>query len=386
MRVSLVSKLTTAWLTGVAILVAVIAAALRFTDGVRAAETRVAGSHVVLEALATARARLHEIESAHRGYLLTGASAQQAAYWRGVALVPGELAALRHAVRDGSVDGERHRGHLARLDTLVRDALALQARALAAREGRRTTAAAALVGSPNAARLADGTRGTLDALDAAERRVLAARVQALDRATARTERVMWCAVALVVVFAPLGYATLLADVRARRRAEDALAAESVTDPLTGLLNRRGFEHVGAHALAHATRSREPALLLYLDMNGFKPINDDRGHAAGDAALRDVASALRSVFRDGDVLARVGGDEFAILACDASEWDAGLLAARIDDALRTRSWGDAPYAPHRLRASVGVAAFDPHAPVPLTTLVHDADASMYAVKHLARVPA
>jgi diguanylate cyclase (GGDEF)-like protein len=240
--------------------------------------------------------------------------------------------------------------------------------------------------------LATGVRYTLtvrDELDALRRggpHHLERGLPALERATGATLGVMWSATALVVVFAPLGYAALVADLRARRRAEEALAAESVTDGLTGLLNRRGFDHVAAHALAHAQRAHEWALVLYVDMDGFKAINDARGHAAGDAALREVAAALRSVFRESDVVARVGGDEFVALACDASPADAPLLAERVRHALATRSWGDAPYAPHLLRASLGVAAYDPLHPVDLATLVRDADASMYEAKHLARVPA
>lgn len=297
MRVSSLPKLTSAWLFGVALLVAMIATAIRQSHVTRDAAARVAEGHEALAALDSAQAHARRTAGTRRGRARAAA-----------------LVARRRLTQ------QRLHEHLA----------------------------------------------------------------ALDRATACTERAMWFAVGVVLVCAPLGYVGLVIDVRARRRAVDALAEQSITDALTGLLNRRGLEHLGAHALAHAARAFEPALLLYLDMNGFKPINDECGHAAGDAALRDAAAALRSVFREDDVIARVGGDEFVVVACDASPHDAALLASRIDDALRTRSWGDAPYAPRRLHASVGWSAFDPARPVDLAALVREADAAMYAVKHLARV--
>ena len=81
------------------------------------------------------------------------------------------------------------------------------------------------------------------------------------------------------------------------------------DPLTGLYNRRSFDSALAHALDH----RDGAALVLFDFDGFKAINDDHGHPVGDAVLRAVAAACQEVVRDGDCLARFGGDEFAVIA-------------------------------------------------------------------------
>jgi diguanylate cyclase (GGDEF)-like protein len=106
----------------------------------------------------------------------------------------------------------------------------------------------------------------------------------------------------------------LALQRARIRYLESL---SVTDELTGLLNRRGFELELSRALARARRQNESGLLVMCDLNSFKAINDTYGHPAGDAILRAVAKALKRNTRESDYVARVGGDEFAIIMTHAS---------------------------------------------------------------------
>jgi diguanylate cyclase (GGDEF)-like protein len=380
MRVSPMSKPAAAWVAAVVTLAIVLATALRATLDARATRALVAASGVTLDSLRETAAALARVEGAQRGYLLTGDRAYLAPYARDRRRVYAGLTALRR------LDAPAARPRVARLGPLVHAGLAAIDESVALRRAGRARDALAVVQAHGGTLLLDPVREELDALRADEERRLALRAASAERAAAGALRGLWGALAAVALFAPLGWLALAADRRARRRAEEALATQSVTDPLTGLLNRRGFEPIAAHALAHAQRMGEPALVLYLDMDGFKEINDQRGHAAGDAALRDTAAALRSVFRESDVVARVGGDEFVVLACDATLADAPGLAERVRHALATRSWGDAPYAPRLLRASIGVAAFDPYRPTDLATLVHDADASMYAMKHLARVAA
>ena len=89
-----------------------------------------------------------------------------------------------------------------------------------------------------------------------------------------------------------------------------------TDELTGLLNRRGFEDEFNRALSSAERHHEQGVLIYIDLDGFKPVNDTFGHAAGDDLLAEVGSRLRACVRQGDVVARLGGDEFAVILSQA----------------------------------------------------------------------
>jgi diguanylate cyclase (GGDEF)-like protein/PAS domain S-box-containing protein len=102
------------------------------------------------------------------------------------------------------------------------------------------------------------------------------------------------------------------DVTERKRLEDQLSHQAFHDPLTGLANRALFHDRVEHALRRSFRLKEPLAVLFLDLDGFKAVNDSAGHAAGDALLTEFASRLTAWARPGDTVARLGGDEFAVL--------------------------------------------------------------------------
>jgi diguanylate cyclase (GGDEF)-like protein/PAS domain S-box-containing protein len=170
------------------------------------------------------------------------------------------------------------------------------------------------------------------------------------------------------------------DVHEEKLATEALAAraedshaQSITDELTGLLNRRGFQLFAERQLALAVRHHHPAVVLFCDLDGMKAINDSHGHLAGDDALRAAAAALRETFRTTDIIARLGGDEFVVFAPETAAGDAEFLAARLKDRLGLSRL------PVPLAVSVGLAVFVPGAPATLASLVAEADAQMYEVK-------
>jgi len=158
-------------------------------------------------------------------------------------------------------------------------------------------------------------------------------------------------------------------------ARESIRALAVTDELTGLANRRGLMLAGTPLLEHAERAGRAVTLLYIDVDGLKQVNDGQGHAAGDRLLVTVGDALREVFRSADVVARTGGDEFAVLLVGCGRREAGMLQQRL--AARLKS----------LHASASVGAAyrdvdgqgDPGGPVSLEELVDQADLAMYAVK-------
>lgn len=153
---------------------------------------------------------------------------------------------------------------------------------------------------------------------------------------------------------------------------------SVTDPLTGLLNRRGFFQVADQQLTAAGENGQSCLVAFVDVDGLKSVNDEFGHLAGDALLVHVSEALRSVLRAGDVLARIGGDEFCVLIAQPPPDEAGLaerLLARLDT---INDDGDLRY---RLSASIGTVTTAELPAATVDDLVLAADRRMYEHKRL-----
>ena len=180
---------------------------------------------------------------------------------------------------------------------------------------------------------------------------------------------------------------LAAEV-ARLEAELALMRERVAeletraerDPLTAVLNRRGFARELARARAYVERYGGNAALVYLDLDGFKRVNDRHGHAAGDAVLTAVAAALVAAVRASDVVARIGGDEFAVLLWNLSVRDAHNKAIALERGIAdaTVAWNGEQLA---VGASAGVA--DLTAGIDVEGLLARADAEMYARKRTRR---
>lgn len=169
---------------------------------------------------------------------------------------------------------------------------------------------------------------------------------------------------------------LAAELEASRKRIHELEARIDIDPLTETLNRRGFERELKRSLAYVKRYAVNAALIYLDLDGFKPVNDRHGHAAGDTVLKAIAAVLIRHVRASDVVARIGGDEFVILLWNLSEADAVAKAAALEAAV---------YATPVRRgastlvvgASAGVALIGP-LDTPAEVLAR-ADAAMYARK-------
>jgi diguanylate cyclase (GGDEF)-like protein len=158
---------------------------------------------------------------------------------------------------------------------------------------------------------------------------------------------------LIVLIAAACAAILLAARERLEREGDALRTSALTDPLTGAANRRALLSRIDYEIARHARSRRTFALLMLDLDGFKLLNDRFGHPAGDDLLRDVAAALARVIRDQDTLARVGGDEFCVLAPETDDAGAERLIGRVETAVaRVVAGVDA------LGASAGAAVF-PH---------------------------
>ena len=180
-----------------------------------------------------------------------------------------------------------------------------------------------------------------------------------------------------VVPMPEGVAITSRDVTERRRQDEAMRALSLTDELTGLYNRRGFLTLAQQQLKLARRTHRELLLLFIDMDDFKEINDRFGHGEGDGALRRTAELLRATFRDSDIVGRIGGDEFVVLATDSGATTTAAVMQRLRRALHERNTNDGY--PYRLSFSVGAARFDPAAPPSIEELIATADSMLYEQK-------
>ena len=165
------------------------------------------------------------------------------------------------------------------------------------------------------------------------------------------------------------------DVSERREFEARLRAMALSDGLTGLANRRAFMETLEKAVSRHARGGPPLALLFLDLDGFKEINDVHGHHIGDLALQTFARRLEACVRKGDTVARLGGDEFTVLAEGiVSLEQARAIADKIMDAMKP------PLEGHklRLRTSIGISLYKP--PADASRFLREADHAMYHAKH------
>lgn len=181
---------------------------------------------------------------------------------------------------------------------------------------------------------------------------------------------------------------LESDIVARKRAQRELAIQaeelsrsneilqtlSLLDDLTGLYNRKGFLALADHRVKLAYRNGEPFAVAFVDLDGLKQINDTFGHQEGDCALKDTAHVLQDCFRESDIVARIGGDEFALYVAEA---DVERVAVRIQERLAELT--AMPGRRYRLSFSIGFVAGNAAKHLDVESLLQQADALMYEEK-------
>lgn len=167
------------------------------------------------------------------------------------------------------------------------------------------------------------------------------------------------------------------DVTLHKHYEEEIRALSNTDELTGISNRRGFLTLAEQELKRAERTKKGLLFIYADLDGLKLINDTLGHQKGDEALVEAAMILKEAFRESDIIARIGGDEFALLVSETPTTYANTVKTRLQQQIDLRN--ASPNREYRISLCTGVAHYDPHNPVSLDKLISIADAAMYENK-------
>ena len=196
-------------------------------------------------------------------------------------------------------------------------------------------------------------------------------------ATAPASRLTQTIVIGNVIAALLGIGACLLLYRFLRRQERRLHELTHTDPLTGIPNRRALDEQLVRELARSLRSREPLTVLLADLDGFKSLNDTSGHAAGDAALSAVASALVRVVREEDLVARYGGEEFAILLPGCDPDASAILCARLTAAVTDLAISVDSRSTRTLSLTIGTTTGqDGDGP---TEMLGRADAALYEAK-------
>lgn len=320
--------------------------------------------------LSTTLALLQDAETGQRGYLLTGRTEYLEPYTHALTQIDQSLATL-HV--DYAHDGAA-KAMITVLDRHVRDKLAELKETVELRRRDGLEAAQGIVLQNTGKRMMDVIRTTLHQLLDTERSAIDRTVQA-ERAAAKQSLNLWLlAASLALLPACFCLALALRDVRQGRRESTRLTHSSSHDALTGLLNRPALLARLEEALV---RHPQYVGILYLDLDGFKPINDELGHAAGDLVLAEVGRCLEEAVRPYDVVARIGGDEFVVLIehC-ASQALLAVLARHIEVILETISLPE--LRGRTIGGSVG-AAYSAQDGTRALTLLQNADAAMYARK-------
>ena len=167
------------------------------------------------------------------------------------------------------------------------------------------------------------------------------------------------------------------DITERKLAEEKLRELSMSDELTGLVNRRGFILLAQQQIKAAERSGKAVILLFADLDRLKWINDNLGHAEGDRAIQDAAAVLRSTFRSSDIVARLGGDEFVALSPDATAESDILIMNRLQEHITAHNF--AAQRPYQLSVSFGITVYNPAESCTLEELLERGDRLMYEQK-------
>ncbi len=173
------------------------------------------------------------------------------------------------------------------------------------------------------------------------------------------------------------YVAVKENITERKKLQEQLQELSLKDELTGLSNRRSFYLLAEQQIKEANRQQQEFLLFSADMDGLKTINDTWGHLAGDRAIIAIAGILRSTLRDSDIIARLGGDEYAGVSIKADAQDAPKMLERLQANLA--AWNLASAEPYKLSVSIGVVEYDPQQPSSLEKLLAMADQRMYEEK-------
>jgi diguanylate cyclase (GGDEF)-like protein len=290
-----------------------------------------------LEVLVTAeslKAAANMAIRGERGFLITGSERSLKPFRTGES----DTATLMDRMGEYTRDNPVQQRNLARLRVQMAQYFGILDRAIALRTNGQQAAAEAIVRTGADWHSIEAALATVGAIEREEQRLLALRTVENERAETLIDDYNYGVAAAGLIFlivaALAGHSTLRAQNRTRRMAEQ-LRQSATTDELTGLANRRAFMHALEIELARARRSGAPLSVAVADVDFFKRVNDKYGHAGGDDVLRALAKIAEQTMRTGDLVGRLGGEEFAILMPDTDEMQARIACERLRGAVSGR---------------------------------------------------
>ncbi len=305
--------------------------AYRNAENMIEASRQVAHTDEVGAELQGTLAAVTQSEASQRGFTITGDPSDLVQYREAESKSQYHLGRMRALTRDNPAQQKR----VSALERVVQQKMAWQLHVVEVRQKRGGAAASAEVASGRGRALMAEVQQIVEEMQADEARSLDSRALQSEGIAARTLQTVTLFSCMVVLLLLYACNVILRDLRLRQQVQqqleqtqqqlrDALETETErarVDPLTGLANRRAFMEVLESERCRSSRYRRPLTLAYLDLDNFKLVNDRYGHAEGDALLRTVAQLLSQSVRRSDTIARMGGDEFALLLPET-----GLAAA------------------------------------------------------------
>jgi len=333
-------------------------------------------TQAILEQIGALANELTDVQSSARGYVLSGDKKYLRPYHVALWSIPNTV----WEINNETGDNPAQQSHLVLLKPQIKTFIALYTQLIRLRRKVGEENINAYMEKDSGFNAMNTVMQTVNAMSREERRMLILR----DADEVRiAQRIRWTiiliilAAALILVTAGININRHILAVKTINEKHQAeLKNLAIRDELTGLFNRRGFMTLAEQQLKMADRSLSALLLVFIDLDGFKQINDQGGHPAGDALLIEFAQILQAHFRKVDIVGRLGGDEFAILTEDRLT-DDSMVIHRLRETLEVRNQAN-PQG-YRLDCSVGTALYHPDQPCGLEQLISQADERMYAEK-------
>ena len=344
-------------------------------------ERSVAHTYEIQIALESVLSKLKDAETGQRGYLLTNDITYLAPYEIGKENVP----SLINKLRDLVIKQPGQHAHIEQLSILAKKKLDELKETIDLHQAGNQAASLDLVLSNKGQFFMEEIRGIIHDMMSVEEQRLAEKRQTSASAVQLATYISTFGHFLLILIAAaiaitIGRASNI-YINERKRSTEQLSYQASHDPLTGLVNRREFEHRGKQLLSTVSADQTEHALCYMDLDQFKVVNDTCGHAAGDEMLRQLSQVLIATLRHKDTLARLGGDEFGVLIEDCSLDNAHRIAKKLLEAIQNYqfTWQGHSF---RIGVSIGLVAIT-KTTLNLTEVLKEADAACYMAKDKGR---